>query len=80
METRLKTRAGNTTPLANSNSQKKSETAAAAGDDKASQKSRPGTAKAAEKAPGSGNMPPTPGGSEGDYYLITKDDLNDETR
>lgn len=33
-------------------------------DDKA--RSRPGTAKQAEKAPSAGNMPPTPGASEGE--------------
>lgn len=29
-------------------------------------RSRPGTARATQQAPGSGNMPPTPGASEGD--------------
>ncbi|KAG6143657.1 hypothetical protein E4U35_006220 [Claviceps purpurea] len=32
-----------------------------------SNKSRPGTARASQPAPGSGNMPPTPGPSEGDF-------------
>lgn len=30
-------------------------------------RSRPGTAKQTEKAPSAGNMPPTPGASEGEY-------------
>lgn len=29
-------------------------------------RSRPGTARATQKAPGSGHMPPTPGASEGE--------------
>lgn len=43
-------------------------------------KSRPGTARAAQQAPGSGNMPPTPGASEGDYYLVTRADVDDSSR
>ncbi|OAA63206.1 hypothetical protein ISF_05082 [Cordyceps fumosorosea ARSEF 2679] len=35
-------------------------------DDKA--RSRPGTARTPQHAPSAGNMPPTPGGSEGEYY------------
>ncbi|KAG6016537.1 hypothetical protein E4U43_003576 [Claviceps pusilla] len=35
-----------------------------------SNKSRPGTARASQQAPSSGNMPPTPGPSEGDYSLV----------
>lgn len=31
-----------------------------------SENSRPGTARATQQAPSSGNMPPTPGASEGD--------------
>lgn len=49
-----------------------------AGDDKA--RSRPGTARAAQPAPGSGNMPPTPGASEGEYYLVSRADLGDASR
>ncbi|KAG5927248.1 hypothetical protein E4U42_002399 [Claviceps africana] len=41
-----------------------------------SNKSRPGTARASQQAPGSGNMPPTPGPSEGDYFLVPQADLN----
>lgn len=41
-------------------------------DDKA--RSRPGTARAAQQAPSAGNMPPTPGGSEGEYHIVTKAD------
>ncbi|KAG5926604.1 hypothetical protein E4U53_003046 [Claviceps sorghi] len=37
-----------------------------------SNKSRPGTARASRQAPGSGNMPPTPGPSEGDYSLVSQ--------
>ncbi|KAG5976213.1 hypothetical protein E4U55_007433 [Claviceps digitariae] len=40
-----------------------------------SNKSRPGTARASQQAPGSGNMPPTPGPSEGDY-LVSQADLD----
>lgn len=47
-------------------------------DDKA--RSRPGTARAAQPAPSSGNMPPTPGASEGEYYIITHVDLDDTPR
>lgn len=47
-------------------------------DDKA--RSRPGTARAAQRAPSSGNMPPTPGGSEGEYYMISKADLDETAR
>lgn len=43
-------------------------------------RSRPGTARAAQQAPSSGNMPPTPGASEGEYYLVTKADLDDAPR
>ena len=43
-------------------------------------KSRPGTARAPQQAPSSGNMPPTPGASEGDYYLVTQADLDDSSR
>lgn len=55
---------------------------AAAGKDADTSKarSRPGTARAAQQAPSSGNMPPTPGGSEGEYYLVTKEDLDDAPR
>ncbi|KAF4947115.1 hypothetical protein FGADI_10648 [Fusarium gaditjirri] len=42
--------------------------------------SRPGTARAAQQAPSSGNMPPTPGASEGEYYVVTRDDLQDGPR
>lgn len=44
-------------------------------DDKA--RSRPGTARAAQPAPSSGNMPPTPGASEGEYHLVTMADLDE---
>lgn len=47
-------------------------------DDKS--RSRPGTARATQQAPSAGNMPPTPGGSEGEYYLVTKADLDDGPR
>ncbi|TWU78888.1 hypothetical protein ED733_007766 [Metarhizium rileyi] len=43
-------------------------------------KSRPGTARASQQAPSSGNMPPTPGASEGDYYLVTQANLVDSSR
>lgn len=37
-------------------------------------RSRPGTARAPQQAPGAGTMPPTPGGSEGEYHIVTKAD------
>ncbi|KAF5718003.1 CENP a CENPA-CAD centromere complex subunit domain-containing protein [Fusarium globosum] len=43
-------------------------------------RSRPGTARASQQAPSSGNMPPTPGASEGEYYVVTRDDLQDGPR
>lgn len=49
-------------------------------DEDAKARSRPGTARATQQAPSSGNMPPTPGASEGEYYLVTKDDLDDAPR
>lgn len=49
-------------------------------DDAGKARSRPGTAKAAQPAPSSGNMPPTPGASEGEYYLVTEDDLYEDDR
>lgn len=43
-------------------------------------RSRPGTARAQQQAPSSGNMPPTPGASEGEYYLVSRADLDDPSR
>lgn len=43
-------------------------------------RSRPGTARETQQAPSAGNMPPTPGASEGEYYLITQDDLDEPRR
>jgi hypothetical protein len=43
-------------------------------------KSRPGTARAPYQAPSAGNMPPTPGASEGEYYIVTKADIDDSSR
>lgn len=43
-------------------------------------RSRPGTARPTQQAPSSGNMPPTPGASEGEYYLVTNADLDDSPR
>ncbi|KAF5676308.1 CENP a CENPA-CAD centromere complex subunit domain-containing protein [Fusarium heterosporum] len=43
-------------------------------------RSRPGTARASQQAPSSANMPPTPGASEGEYYVVTRDDLQDGPR
>ncbi|KAF7562393.1 hypothetical protein G7046_g1748 [Stylonectria norvegica] len=40
--------------------------------------SRPGTARANQQAPSSGNMPPTPGASEGEYYIVTRADWHDD--
>lgn len=43
-------------------------------------RSRPGTARATQQAPSAGNMPPTPGASEGEYYIVTHADLIDGPR
>lgn len=43
--------------------------------EEAKARSRPGTARASEPAPSSGNMPPTPGPSEGEYHVVTRADL-----
>lgn len=43
-------------------------------------RSRPGTARATQQAPSSGNMPPTPGTSEGEYYFVSHSDLQDGPR
>ncbi|KAJ6441809.1 LSM1-like protein [Purpureocillium lavendulum] len=43
-------------------------------------RSRPGTARATQQAPSSGNMPPTPGASEGEYHIVTRDDLERGSR
>lgn len=48
--------------------------------DDAKARSRPGTARATQQAPSSGNMPPTPGASEGEYYVVTHADLRDGPR
>lgn len=37
-------------------------------------RSRPGTARTPQQAPSAGNMPPTPGGSEGEYHMVTERD------
>ncbi|KIE02608.1 hypothetical protein MAJ_01642, partial [Metarhizium majus ARSEF 297] len=47
---------------------------------KGENKPRPGTTRAPQQALSSGNMPPTPGASEGDYYLVTRADLDDSPR
>ncbi|KAL7922002.1 hypothetical protein ACQKWADRAFT_313502 [Trichoderma austrokoningii] len=46
--------------------------------DDAKSRSRPGTAQPTQQAPGSGDMPPTPGASEGEYYVVTREDLMDD--
>ncbi|KAL7798238.1 hypothetical protein V8C37DRAFT_249630 [Trichoderma ceciliae] len=50
----------------------------AASDDNSKSRSRPGTARATQQAPSSGDMPPTPGASEGEYYVVTRADLMDD--
>lgn len=35
-------------------------------------RSRPGTARATQQAPSAGNMPPTPGASEGEHYMASR--------
>lgn len=72
------TKAASSTPTAQE--QKQQEEAAANKDEANKARSRPGTARATQQAPSSGNMPPTPGGSEGEYYLVTKADLDDNPR
>ncbi|KAM0512735.1 hypothetical protein ACHAPE_008615 [Trichoderma viride] len=46
--------------------------------DDAKARSRPGTAQPIQQAPSSGDMPPTPGASEGEYYVVTREDLMDD--
>lgn len=47
--------------------------------DDSKSRSRPGTAQPTQQAPSSGDMPPTPGASEGEYYVVTREDLMDDT-
>ncbi|KAJ3524741.1 hypothetical protein NM208_g11939 [Fusarium decemcellulare] len=60
--------------------QPQSDSLDASSKDDAKARSRPGTARAAQQAPSSGNMPPTPGASEGEYYVVTHADLRDGPR
>lgn len=46
--------------------------------DDSKSRSRPGTAQPTQQAPSSGDMPPTPGASEGEYYVVTRADLMDD--
>ncbi|KAL6914439.1 hypothetical protein ACHAPO_005730 [Fusarium lateritium] len=85
MEERLRRSAGGaqqpspqTANQAQSQSQQPSSLDAPKDDSKV--RSRPGTARASQQAPSSGNMPPTPGASEGEYYVVTHDDLQDGPR
>lgn len=41
-------------------------------------KSRPGSSMTARPAPSSGDMPPTPVASEGEYEVVNRADLQDE--
>ncbi|EHK15545.1 uncharacterized protein TRIVIDRAFT_38123 [Trichoderma virens Gv29-8] len=50
----------------------------AAPTDDSKSRSRPGTARPTQQAPSSGDMPPTPGASEGEYYVVTRADLMDD--
>ena len=70
--------AGNNPDITQSEHRAGPDAAALSRDDK--QRSRPGTARASQQAPSSGMMPPTPGASEGEYYLITQADLDDGPR
>ncbi|KAF4460939.1 Spc7 domain [Fusarium albosuccineum] len=63
-----------------SQQQPQSDSLDASSKDDAKARSRPGTARAAQQAPSSGNMPPTPGASEGEYYVVTHADLRDGPR
>lgn len=85
MEARLGGGSGNKRPAIPTGGapQTKAQAAANAAPDlptKDEARSRPGTAKASQSAPSSGNMPPTPGASEGEYYLVTRADLDDASR
>ncbi|KAL6696053.1 hypothetical protein J3F84DRAFT_348300 [Trichoderma pleuroticola] len=64
-------------PEASTPKQEASSLSAAPTDDSKS-RSRPGTARPAQQAPSSGDMPPTPGASEGEYYVVTRADLMDD--
>ncbi|KAH6606753.1 hypothetical protein Trco_005906 [Trichoderma cornu-damae] len=58
--------------------QEGSSLSAAASNDNSKSRSRPGTARATQQAPSSGDMPPTPGASEGEYYVVTRADVMDD--
>lgn len=42
------------------------------------EKSRPGSSRTARPAPSSGDMPPTPVASEGEYEVVNQADLEDD--
>ncbi|KKP01570.1 hypothetical protein THAR02_06318 [Trichoderma harzianum] len=58
--------------------QEASSSLSAAPTDDSKSRSRPGTARPVQQAPSSGDMPPTPGASEGEYYVVTRADLMDD--
>lgn len=86
MEKRLNA-AGITSPSSNDNAEQHSPSStpkpeasslSAPPADDAKARSRPGTAQPTQQAPSSGDMPPTPGASEGEYYVVTREDLMDD--
>ncbi|KAL6864123.1 hypothetical protein J3F83DRAFT_715925 [Trichoderma novae-zelandiae] len=68
---------GQKEPADSAPKQEASSLSAAPPDDSKS-RSRPGTARPTQQAPGSGDMPPTPGASEGEYYVVTRADIMDD--
>ncbi|RFU78851.1 hypothetical protein TARUN_3418 [Trichoderma arundinaceum] len=65
-------------PSASSTPKQEGSSLSAAATDDSKSRSRPGTARPTQQAPGSGDMPPTPGASEGEYYVVTRADLMDD--
>jgi hypothetical protein len=65
-------------PADDSTPKQEASSLSAAPTDDSKSRSRPGTARPTQQAPGSGDMPPTPGASEGEYYVVTRADIMDD--
>lgn len=69
---------GQKQPADDSTTKQEASSLSAAPTDDSKSRSRPGTARPTQQAPGSGDMPPTPGASEGEYYVVTRADIMDD--
>ncbi|KAL7819286.1 hypothetical protein V8C44DRAFT_133367 [Trichoderma aethiopicum] len=69
---------GQKQPADDSTPKQEASSLSAAPTDDSKSRSRPGTARPTQQAPGSGDMPPTPGASEGEYYVVTRADIMDD--